>query len=181
MPGINLLKRNETRSLADIRLKKNVYIASVAGFFLLILISLLVFAVSLSVSKKSEDYAVIEYAWEDKISSVSEIESLNLVLKQKLEAIKKVSDPLDYEKVFTVLDSSTPTDLNIVSLDINSDGLMSIDGDASNSTALMSFLDGLVADMGANLRSAVLTNLNLLKDGNYKFSLALEFFKNKKL
>lgn len=179
MPSINLLRKKEAESVEDVRLKKYVYTGTFGGFLILILMSFTVFVVSLSVSGKAKDYAAIEKSWVDKISSMSEIESLNLVLKQKLGAVKKVKSPFDFENVFTVLDSLTPLDVSVVSLDINNDGLMGIDGESGNSTALMSFLDGLTTSLGANLKRAVLNNLILSKDGSYRFSLALEFIKNK--
>lgn len=179
MSGINLLKKNEAQSVEDVRLKRYVYTASVVGFSLLLLVSLAVFFISLSVSKKYEDYSEIEKSWVSKISSVSETESLNLVLKRKLEAIKKVKSPIDFEEVFRALDSSSGAEVSIISLNVNSDGLMSVDGDSSSSTALMSFIDGLISDLGGSMKSAVIDNLILSKDGNYKFSLALEFVKSK--
>lgn len=179
MPSINLLKKKEAESVEDVRLKKYVYAGTFGGFLILILMSLAVFAVSLSVSGKAKDYVAIEKSWVDKISSMSEIESLNLVLKRKLESIKKVKSPFDFENVFTALDSLTPLGVSVVSLDISNDGLMGIDGETDNSTALMSFLDGLITSLGANLKRAVLNSLILSKDGNYRFSLALEFIKNK--
>lgn len=179
MRGINLLIKQKTQSVEDVRLKKYVYSASVIGFSLLLFVSLAVFVISLSLSKKYEDYKAIEKSWVSKISSVSEVESLNLVLKQKLEAIKKVKSPLDFEEVFKALDSSSGAEVSIVSLNVNSDGLMSVEGASSSSKALMSFIDGLISDLGGSLKSAVINNLILSKDGNYKFSLALEFAKSK--
>lgn len=179
MPGINLLKKNQTKSVEEIGLRRNIYTISSIGFVFLLIISITVFVLSSILSKKYDEYLTIEKNWTDKIASMSEIESLNLVLKNKIEAIKKIKAPFDYEEIFTVLDNFISPELKISSLDLNSDGIMSISGDSTSSTALMNFFDGLINGLGSSLRSAVLSNLVLSKDGNYKFSMSIEFVKNK--
>lgn len=180
MQGVNLLKIKGVETIEELRLKKIVYFSSIIISVTLILVAFVVFLFSARLNRNVSDLNLLNKQWTNKISSYSDLESYSLVISQKLAAIKKIKNSADFYGILSPFSQNFPQDLNITSLTLTREGLLSIDGSTQNSSTLIAFFDSISQTNSENLRSLVLTNLILSKEGLYRFSLNASYAINNK-
>jgi len=177
--AINLLKHQVALTLDELSLKKNVYILTIVGSLILVLVSLVVLVISINLSNSAKEATNLEKKWIAKILSMQEVETSFFTISQKLEAAKKIKDTIDYYKIFSTLNEIIPEKVTISNVSTNYTGEVFVDGDSLDSISLLSFFDGLVNKDKDSLKYVVLNTLSLTKDQVYRFSISAKYFVNR--
>lgn len=176
---INLLKHQATLTLEELQLKKTIFILTIVGSLILVLISLIVLIVSINISNSAKDAKELEKKWTDKILTMPEAEISLFTISQKLKAAKVIKDSINYHKIFSTLNEVIQEKVTIVNITINSSGQLFIDGESLDSISLLAFFDGLISKDKDGLKYVMLNNLTLTKDKIYRFSIGAKYFVNR--
>lgn len=177
--GVNLLRESAVETLEELQVKKTVYMLTLIGSLVLVVVSILVFMVSLNLNEKAKELRDSDVKWTERIKALSDVESYNFSISKKMASIKKIEDTADFYSIFSTLNTVIPVNVNITQLVSGNDGQLNIEGESLDSVSLITFFDGLINSDKAKLRNVILNNLVLTKDGLYRFSLGAKYFKNR--
>lgn len=176
---INLLKNGTVLTVDEQSAQKTVYVLIAVGSIVFVVASLLVFVISVSLRNSLMEASNLEKQWADKVSSMSDTEISLFTISKKLEAVKKITDTIDFSKIFSSINEVTPNKVNISQMKLDKEGLIFIDGDSPDSLSLIAFFDQLINKDRQNLKYVTLNNLSLSKDGVYRFSISAKYFVNR--
>ena len=165
------------------REKKARFLRMVKTFsILLLLVYCLVIAVFSSygfyLTSASKQIARESALKKSKIESLKEIETLQIVLKQRLSSLVKFFDNQKTPNFTSLLDyfDQIAQDLNIRELSFSADGKIKFSGEASDVIAIGQLLENLTNEEATKIFSSViLSNLDKNeKDVSYSFTILLE-------
>lgn len=177
LEGINLL--TEARKQAPARQTQFLRLAKTGSVVLLIFYCLVaggVFSFWFStqrLSREVEEEVVIK---KGQIADLKRIESLQVLLKQRLSALEILSSekPPDYKALLVYFDRFPPGEVAINEILFSADGEISFSGQAVNSLLLANFLDSLSWEKKDLFSQIILSSVSRQKDGSYSFSLNLQ-------
>lgn len=181
MIRVNLLKKQEG-SLEKARIKKIFLIFSGTFFVIAFILTAVLYIAYLGFSKQLNDVLEKERDWVLKVESLSETESYNEAIKQKMAALKQISKSSDYFESVSLIKKLQDTSMggiSLTSLLLDSSSKVEILGEANSSTTLTNFFDQLINDKDTQIKSLLLNSLSLSKDGTYRFSLGVNILKKK--
>lgn len=116
-------------------------------------------------------------AQEKKVADLKNIESSQVLLKQRLSALKEFFGvgTVDHEGVLVYLNSSMADQIEAGEISFSKGEEAGVGGVAANAQALANFLDQISGEEGEKWFSrAVLASLTRREDGSYLFDLNLE-------
>jgi len=113
----------------------------------------------------------------NKIEALKEIETLQIVLKQRLSNLVKFFDSQKTSDFPALLDyfSKTTQGISVRELSLSPDGKIKFSGEAAEMTALGQSLENLTGEEATQFfSSVVLSNLDKKEGGGYLFTILLE-------
>lgn len=172
---IDLLQPDELSSLE----KRRVFFVRIGTIFLIVFYCLVVVAVfsfglvTLRESQVVADKIALEKA---KLSALQEVESLQLLLKQRLSSLVKVVevDGLEPKYWLNYLDGLVPEGIAIENSAWSADGKVELSGIAGNAVIMADFLERLKqATDEEKIASSTLVMATRKTEGVYSFSLEI--------
>jgi hypothetical protein len=176
---INLLKQFKGVTVEDAQIKKTVLTLTMVGSAALIILSLIVFFVSLTINSSAKEASDLEKQWVKRVSVLSDVEGSALAISKKMEAVKKIKNNADFVKILSTFSGVINDRINIVSFEVNKEGQVAISAEASDSISLVNFFDGIIGRDKDSLKYVELSNLVLTKNRAYRFSMNIKYFINK--
>lgn len=171
--SINLLQPFEV-SLAE---KKRIFLLKIATIFLVVFYCLVVVAIfSFSLVTQGETKVMSDKIKleQTKLSELQEIESLQLVLKQRLVSLSKIIDSLDIKSWLSYLEGLVPEGLSLEEIQWKSNGEVKLSGLAGNAIALSDFINKLKQAVDEKkIASSTLISATRQKEGTYNFSFEI--------
>lgn len=173
--GINLLRVKEEVSERAIKFKRFLQVGSILLLIFYILILGGVFSFWFIQQRESQIVREKVKQAEAKITELQKIESLQLVLKERLQSLTSIfgKEEINYKDVLSQLERLTPSGVDLESIDLAKDGGITISGSAENSLSLGEFLVNLTDPEEENFESVALSSISREENGIFKFSLAL--------
>lgn len=171
---INLLVSKKKRSFREGQLVRLVKVSSVLLLILYFLVSLGVFSFWLYIREESQKLSQEMTSKREKIAALEKIESLQILLKQRLSSLKTISDEgfLDYKGFLVYLAQFSSAEIAFKDITISQDGNLSLSGEAINALTLADFLDQISGEKGRNLfERIVLSSISRQENGSYSFGL----------
>lgn len=171
---INLLQEQLQESERTILLKKYLGILSpiVLVVFSVLVIGVFVFSIMQSVKAKEMETKIKNT--ESNIQSLSESESYLRGIKIKLTSVNKIiKEQIDYAKIVSEIQETTPPDINFTNLSLTGDKLVEISYKAPNSDVLKNLVNGILDETsgGRYFENVKLKNLVYSRDGYYLLTL----------
>ena len=115
-------------------------------------------------------------AQKQKIDRLKKIESLQVVLKQRLAFLNKLfsQEKTDYGQILASLEEIIPSGLVLTKIEISEEGEIDLVGTAENAVALSNFLVKLAEEEKGFFSKVTLSSAVRQEDGGYDFSLSLK-------
>lgn len=176
--GINLLISEEKAPFRESQSVRLVKAGSVVLLILYFLVSLGVFSFWLYVRKEFQRVNQEMTVKRQRIADLEKIESLQVLLKQRLSSLKafSVEKPLDYKGLLVYFTQLSSAEIAFKDIAISRNGEVVLSGEATNGHILADFLDQISGEKGKNLFTRiVLSSVSRQEDGSYSFNLNFYF------
>jgi len=173
--SIDLLQPEE---LLPVKVKRSFFI-KIGTIFLLVLYCLLVVAIFsfwLVVNRESQTIAQKIKIEEAKIVGLHQVESLQLLLKQRLSALTEVVevDGLEPKYWLGYLDELVPEEVALEEINWDAKGTIGASGISSNAVVLANFLEKLKGETDkGKVASSTLISATRKEEGAYSFGLEI--------
>lgn len=177
LKGINLL--TEARKQTPARQTQFLRLAKTGSVVLLVFYCLVaggVFSFWFSTQRLSREVEEEIMIKKEQIADLKRIESLQVLLKQRLSALEVLSSEKspDYKALLVYFDRFPPGEVTINEILLSAGGQISFSGQAVNSLTLANFLDSLSWEKNDLFSQVILSSVGRQKDGSYLFSLNLQ-------
>lgn len=172
--GINLLISKEKPSFRSDQFVRLAKVGSVVLLIFYTLVSLGVFSFWLYSQQESQRVSREMAIKEQKITSLARIESLQVLLKQRLSSLKLIFEETapDYKALLVYFFQFSSGGIVFKDINLSQKGEILFTGEAINSHVLANFLDQISGEKGKDLFGRiVLSSISRQKDGSYSFSL----------
>lgn len=124
--------------------------------------------------KKTDEQVIIK---KNKVEELKEVESLHVLLKQRLSSLNKFfssGKELDFVALLSYFED-LPDGVKIKGFSLSSIGGLTVSAESANALVLGEFLDKFKGDEAKSLFSVItLSSLDRQKDGTYFFVISLE-------
>lgn len=109
----------------------------------------------------------------NQVKELQEVESLQVVLKQKLSALSPIlaKESLDYSQLLEAINGLAGESVSLSGFEMTEDGQIDFSGQAANAVQLADFLDNLIAQEGLGFKKVILSSITRNIDGSYAFNI----------
>lgn len=175
LKGINLLITEKKFSAKKIQIIRLVKVGSVILLIFYCVVAVGTFSVWAYLQSESQKVQEELNLKKQRITALKKIESLQVVLKQRLSSLNQVlgEKKFDYKGVLAYLEGLSSPEITLGGIDLSSDGKLSFSGTATNAFSLGDFIEKVSSEEGI-FSSVVLSSVSRKADAGYKFGLDVE-------
>lgn len=172
--GISFLISREEPSFQKGHFVRLAKVGSLVLLIFYLFVSLAVFSFWLYFGQESQRVNREMTLKKEEIASLKKIESLQILLKQRLSSLKAISEEtsFDYKGLLVYLAQLSSAEVVFKNVAVSQKGEIVLSGEAVNGRVLADFLDQISGEKGRDLFARViLSSISRQKGGNYSFDL----------
>lgn len=178
---IDFLKGQRSEREKKLKLLRTIKTASIVVLLAFVLITAMIFSYWFYIDSQNQKINKENSLKRTKIESLKEVESLQIVLKQRLSTLGKFFKEEKRTQFIKTLDffSQIPQGINLKELSLtDTDNKVNVSGDSNDILNLAEFLESLESQESQNVFSQItVSSLDKKEQGGYSFSLLMEIKK----